>query len=171
MIDILTGWNPALGYGDWLLDSSSSSLWVDEAGAPIVDQAGAPIDAITTGIPTMQSAGDLATAVLISLFTDAAADDDDVIPDGTGNRRGWWGGAIGSKLWLRQRDKPTPQLPAIVKADIEDALTWLVTDGIATRVDVVTEYPRPGMLGAQVTIHRMTGQPLALRFSRLWDTI
>jgi len=171
MTDIVTGWNPSQGYGDWLLDPGVSSLWVDQTGSPIVDQAGTPIDAITTGDPAMQNAGDLGTAVLISLFTDAAAEDDDFLPDGNANRRGWWGGTIGSKLWLRQRDKPTQRLLAVVKADIEDALAWLITDAISSRIDVITEYPRPGMLGAQITIHRTTGQPLSLRFSRLWDTI
>ncbi|WP_249516619.1 phage GP46 family protein, partial [Escherichia coli] len=33
----------------------------------------------------------LVTQVLICLFTDARADDDDVIPDGSGDPRGWPG--------------------------------------------------------------------------------
>ena len=75
------------------------------------------------------AAGDLAadnglkTAVLISLFTDRLAAADDEIPDGTEDRRGWWGdmpadgsapsGAppdpIGSRLWLLARAKQSAE--------------------------------------------------------------
>jgi len=171
MTDIVTGWNATQGFGDWLLGGNEPALWVDGAGNPIVDEGGAPIGVIDDSSDRLQSAGDLATAVLISLFTDAAADDDDTIADGTENRRGWWGGNIGSKLWLRQREKPTPQLLALVKSDIVDALDWLIQDGVAARIDVATEYTRPGMLGAQVTIHRSGGRPLTLRFASLWDSL
>ncbi|WP_213977480.1 phage GP46 family protein, partial [Serratia marcescens] len=53
---------------------------------------------------------DLQTAMIISLFTDRVARDDDDI-DGE-DRRGWWGDMgedhnIGSRLWLLRRQKLT----------------------------------------------------------------
>ncbi|EOM5101013.1 phage GP46 family protein [Escherichia coli] len=52
----------------------------------------------------------LLTAVIISLFTDRRALDSDEIPDGTRDRRGWWGDSfrerpVGSRLWLLSREK------------------------------------------------------------------
>lgn len=171
MVDILTGWNTNAGYGDWSISPASASLWVDDAGVPIIDDLGQPIDAISDLAAGFSETGDLITAVLISLFTDAAASDDDIIPDGTADRRGWWGGDIGSKLWLRMRSKATPLVLAQVKDDIEQALAWLVTDGVASAVTVTTSFFAPTMLGAQVTISRNNAPNFALRFSRLWENI
>ncbi len=170
-MDILTGWNASTGYGDWTITPASTSLWVDDAGSPIVDDLGQPIDAISDPSTALSHSGDLITAVLISLFTDAAASPDDIIPDGTADRRGWWGGDIGSKLWLRMRSKATPLVLAQVKNDIEQALAWMVSDGVASQITVITEFTKPGTLGAQVTISRNNAPNFALRFSRLWENI
>jgi phage gp46-like protein len=56
----------------------------------------------------------LETAVLLSLFSDRIARQDDVLPSGD-DRRGWWadayaeieGDAWGSRLWLLSREKQT----------------------------------------------------------------
>lgn len=141
-MDISTIWNQSLGIGDWVIDK-------------------------TTGLA---EGDDLATAVLISVFTDAAAAPEELPAGSQPDRRGWWGGPIGSKLWLRRRDKPTETLLALVKADVEQALAWLIEDGVAASIDVLTEYTRPAMLGVQITVHRRTGGALAMRFSRLWET-
>jgi phage gp46-like protein len=68
---------------------------------------------VTTGdwnlVPgDVQSGDDLESAVLISLFTDRRAEASDVVPDGSNDRRGWWGDSgslylIGSRLWLLRR--------------------------------------------------------------------
>ena len=120
-----------------------------------------------------QPGDDLATAVLISLMTDATASPDDAILDGSSDPRGWWGDQgedvpIGSRIWLRLRSKQTDAVLALVKADIADALKWLVEDGVATGVDVLTEWTRPGMLGAQVVINRVDAPAQALTFAWAW---
>jgi phage gp46-like protein len=69
------------------------------------------------------------------------------------------------------RSKATPTLLALVKNDIETALQWLIDDGVAAAIDVLTEFTRPNMLGAQVTIHRNSAPAFALRFARLWDAV
>ncbi len=60
----------------------------------------------------------LLTAVIISLFTDRRALDSDEIPDGTRDRRGWWGDSfrerpVGSRLWLLSRERRCPPWSAV----------------------------------------------------------
>lgn len=171
MTDITTTWDIPSGTGDWSLDISQSSIWTDESGNSILDQNGKPIDSIFVPGEGLVAGGDLVTAVLISLFTDAQAGDDDVIPDLSDDPRGWWGGAIGSKLWLRERSKQIPSVLALVKNDIETALAWMITDEIVAAIEVTTEFTRPGMLGAQVILRRSDGARRAIAFSRLWESI
>src|SRR5579875_2938906 len=85
--DITTFWDPQSGRGDWAL-----------AGAQLA------------------RGDDLITSVAISLFTDRIANADDPIPDGSTDPRGWWGDLdetypIGSRLWLLDRSKATPDVP------------------------------------------------------------
>ncbi len=172
MADIQTAWNADTMGGDWLLDPGTRSLvWSDQAGATIVDDVGQPIDAFFGANGGIVSGGDLFTAVLISLFTDAAAGDDDVIPDATRDPRGWWGGAIGSKIWLRLRAKTTDTLLEVVRGDIATALQWLIDDGVVAAIDVTTEYTRPSLLGALVVLKRSDGARTSLKFSRVWETL
>lgn len=171
MSDITTTWDIASGMGDWSLDISQTSFWTDESGNSILDQNGQPIDAFFVPGQGLIAGGDLVTAVLISLFTDATAGSDDVIPDGSGDPRGWWGGPIGSKLWLRERSKQIATVLVLVKNDIEQALAWMITDGIVANIEVTTEWTRPGMLGAQVILKRSDGARAALAFSKLWESL
>ena len=126
----------------------------------------------------LQSGDDLTTAVLISLFTAAAAASDDVIPDAPpgqpGDPRGWWGdlGAtapIGSKLWLRVRGKVTPNLLTTIQADAKAALQWLIDDAVVAAIDVVAQYLAPRQLGLQVTLSRTNGTQSVLNFQSVWQ--
>lgn len=129
------------------------------------------------------SDGDLAaesgleTAVILSLFCDARAREDDVIPDGTGYRRGWWadsvtplasGGLtvredaaahdrIGSRLWLLSREKQLPEVLRRAKDYAEEALAWLIDDGVARRVSVTPSVPRQGWLWLDIRIDLADG--------------
>jgi phage gp46-like protein len=119
---------------------------------------------------------DLGTAILISIFTDQTAGTDDVIPDRSGDPRGWWGdlGAaypIGSKLWLRMRSKQTDVVLSLVKNDIETALEWLIDDGVASSIDVTVEWSRPGMLGARIVVNRTNGTNPAVNFDWAWTEL
>jgi len=171
MADIATRWDTATGTGDWTIDPASQLIWTDESGRSIVDERGRVVSASFDPGSGLTDGGDLQTAVLISLFSDAAADDDDVIPTGSGDPRGWWAGPIGSKLWLRARSRPSPQLLALVKNDIEQALTWLIEDRVLSAIDVETEWTAPTILGARVVLRRSDGRRTELRFSRLWENI
>lgn len=107
----------------------------------------------------------LRSAVLISLFTDRRANADDVIPDGTGDRRGWWADAytevagdfIGSRLWLLSREKQLPDVLQRAQTYAEEALAWMVEDGIARSVSVPTEWVRRGVLGLLIDIRLANG--------------
>ncbi|WP_052702418.1 phage GP46 family protein [Marinomonas sp. S3726] len=77
----------------------------------------------------------LNNAINISLFTDARADDDDSIPDGTNDKRGYWGDidleddqSLGSKLWLLKRSKLTHETLNLMNDYITEAVEWLVVD-------------------------------------------
>lgn len=118
-------------------------------------------------------AGDdgLETAVLISLFSDRRAEADDAIPGGSGDRRGWWGDGwsetegdrIGSRLWLLAREKELPSVLRRAEEYAEEALHWLIDDGVARSVQVTAERYRPGVLALQVQIRRADGE--------LWESV
>jgi phage gp46-like protein len=148
MADISTVWVPLEARGDWQL-----------AGADLL------------------SGNDLDTAVYISLFSDQLASADDIIPDGTTDRRGWWGDEgetvpIGSKLWLLSRSTLTTAVALLAQNYITEALQWLIDDGVAASVSVTTQIQTPSMLGAVIQIFK-TGstQPVTLKYSWAWAGI
>jgi phage gp46-like protein len=124
------------------------------------------------------TADDLQTAVILSLGSDARAGADDALPDGSGDRRGWWGDVLppnslagdrfGSLLWLLAREKQIPSVLARAEGYAREALAWLITDGIASRVDVAASFPALGWLLLEVAIHRPTAPPARYRFDFAW---
>jgi phage gp46-like protein len=112
----------------------------------------------------------LATSVYLSLFTDRRAEDDDTLPDGSNNRRGWWADpAFGSRLWLLTREKQIPQTLNRARQYAEQALQWLLDDGIAATITVTTEWVRMGFLGISVVITKPDG--LIAQYSYTWDQV
>lgn len=82
----------------------------------------------------------LRTAVLLSLFTDRRASDDQ---GGAADRRGWWADdsddRFGSHLWLLGRAKITDETLNQAREYVFGALEWLLADGIAETVNVEAE--------------------------------
>ena len=151
MSDITTQWNPALSFGDWLM-------------AP----------------PQLLSGNDLETAVLISLFTDRVAQQGDIIPDGTNNKRGWWGdnkpdgttSPIGSRLWLLSRSKsPTQQVLNQAVSYAQQALQWMISDGVAANVDVQANWNADNFLAMKVTIQRTNGNVVKINYAWAWSQL
>lgn len=169
MSEIALRWDALKGLADWTPSAPEQLLWTDEDGNAVVDQDGREVSLTLTPGEGLAAGDDLLTAVLISLFTDAAASGDDVVADRSDDPRGWWGGEIGSKLWLRARSKKVSTTLALVRHDIEVALAWLVQDGVAASVDVDTAWGGPQLLVARVLILRRDGSARALAFSRVWD--
>jgi len=120
----------------------------------------------------------LETAVVISLFTDRKADEDDILPDPDGSKRGWWGDLgsgiendqIGSKLWLLEREKTTEETLVRAKQYIFDALQWMIDDGITNKIEVDVE--RQGsitpILAFLVKIYKNT-TILNISFNEQWE--
>lgn len=147
MSDITTVWTVERSQGDWKLSG-----------------------------PDLQSGSDLATAVLLSAFTDRTANPDDVIPDGTGDPRGWWGDQgetvpIGSRLWLLDRAKQNDDTLTRAHDYLTECLKWLIDDGVAARVDVLVEWTRTSMLGANIVVRRTDGTTESVAFSWAWNGI
>ncbi len=117
-----------------------------------------------SGSGAVMDAG-LRTAVIVSLFTDRRAGAADEPPDGTDDRRGWWGDVypavdndlIGSRLWLLDRAKQTSANLRRAEAYAQEALAWLVEDGVLASVAVVASYPRTGVLLLRVRLRDTDG--------------
>jgi len=115
----------------------------------------------------------LETAVIISLFSDRRASDDDVLPPADTDKRGWWGDTemdkIGSRLWLLSREKQMPQVLAKANEYAREALKWMIDDNVASHVDVIVESHRFEMLAIQVNISRKNGKEMSYRYNYAWQ--
>lgn len=174
MADIRIVWDQATGTGDWSFTPPKPSHINDQVADLVVDEIGRTItDGLFLSQTDLASGGDLVNAVFISLFTDASAGPDDVILDRTDDGRGWWGDLgrdvpIGSKIWLRQRSRQDALTLALVKADVEECLRWLVDDGVAASIDVKTEWARPSLLGCTIVITEPAGNLSTFAFGWAW---
>jgi phage gp46-like protein len=120
----------------------------------------------------MQDDG-LYTDVILSLFTDARANDDDPLPDNrSSDRRGYWGDQFspvqgdrhGSRLWLLSRSKQLPEVVEKVRRYAYEALAWMVADGLAKSVEVSARVVRTGVLGLEVFIKTVESTVLRYEF-------
>lgn len=119
----------------------------------------------------------LNTAIIASLFCDARADAGEVA-DGV-DPRGWWadayaevsGDATGSKLWLLRREKQTVDVQARAQEYAQEALAWLLADGVAASVNVVASYPQRGALVIAVAITRPgSGAIFERQYQYVWES-
>ncbi|MEW6775036.1 MAG: phage GP46 family protein [Bdellovibrionota bacterium] len=128
--------------------------------------------------------GGLETACLISLLTEARALEDDLLPDPERGRSGWWGDSpgladvpgdsTGSREWLLDREYVQgggEQLAARIKEYTEEALKWLVDDGVAERVEVTVErsHDPPRHFVRSIQVFRPGEKEPAFKFKQEWD--
>jgi phage gp46-like protein len=150
MTDIALVWNPATGTADLAMNG-----------------------------PDLQVDNGLTTAVIISLFTDQLADAADDIPDGTADRRGWWGDLplpnaptttkqylIGSKLWLLDRALQTTETLRRAESYARSALQWMIDDGVMGSVTVAATFPQLGWINLQIDLYQQGSQTT---FNFLWQ--
>ncbi|WP_250538703.1 MULTISPECIES: phage GP46 family protein [unclassified Caballeronia] len=161
---------------DYTLTSSGAlALAVAPLAGAMLSWSGAYVSNVVSG-GYLETGNDLQTAVLLSLFTDRVANADDVIPDGTGDPRGWWGdldedSPIGSRLWLLDRSKQTQEVLNNARDYIVEALQWLVDDGVVASMDVQTEWTRATFLGAQITLYQPAGPSVSLTYAWAWQQL
>ena len=118
----------------------------------------------------------LKAAILHSLFSDARAQDGDLEDPGA-DPRGWWGDALGpegdvygSRRWLIAREKQTPATLARVRKYDLQALNWLVTDGIASAVEIEAAWAGPGQLRERIALTLADGQKSEYQFQLPWSS-
>ncbi|SEH72756.1 Mu-like prophage protein gp46 [Rheinheimera pacifica] len=123
--------------------------------------------------------GEISTLALISLFTDARADESDTVPDGSTDLRGWPGDSFysepwGSKLWLLYREKMTTDLRNKAVKYAEDALAWMLRDNgegvVAKSVQVTGSIPKFQTLALNVVITKPDDEVISFTVSRRWET-
>jgi phage gp46-like protein len=143
MTDITTIWNGGQSLGDW-----------------------------QPGLGDLISGNDLETAILISLFTDRLARNDD---DYDGNdRRGWWGDTgsdyqIGSRLWLLKRQKLTAAIAGKAEDYATEALQWLIDDGVVSSIQITTQIVYPNRLYMQLVFFKPNGDSSSFKYSWAWE--
>lgn len=116
---------------------------------------------------------DLARAVVNSLFSWRRAEKSDDLP-GT-SREGWWADSFlendrfGSRLWLLQRAKLTPETLVRAKEYAEEALKWLIDDRVAGEVIVTAERGDYDQLSLSVIVVKPDSSELSMRFQNVWS--
>lgn len=139
MADIALVWDPANGRADFAMNASGTDLLMDDG---------------------------LHTAVIISLFCDRLADAADIIPDRTGDRRGWPGDTplpnatdpirgidlTGSRLWLLAAALQVPETLRRAEKYAQEALQWMIDDGIAGSVAATAIFPAAPLNALELTI-------------------
>lgn len=118
----------------------------------------------------------LASAVLVSLFSDAPASEDEAGLLSLSDRRGWWAdalapadGAWGSRLWALDRSKPSAESARQAEERAKEALSWMIADGIAASIDAEASWVR-GTSGARLEL-AVTIRPtprLVSRYGEFW---
>jgi len=116
----------------------------------------------------------LETAVLISLFTRGRARPGDVLPEPLGNRGGYWGDSypdvpgdqMGSRLWLLSRSIASQEVVNQAQVYSQEALDWMVVDGVARSVVAETERRAEDVLAFKVSIEKPTD--VASRWQGAW---
>lgn len=138
--------------------------------------SGVDADLELSAIGDLASDAGLDTAVLLSLFTDRRLEDNDTPPDGSDDRRGWWGDQfsavdgdkIGSRLWLLSRAKQTQDTLDRAEEYAKEALQWLLDDSVSSRIDVQASWIARGTMELDVQIYRPTGQTFQKRYNYNW---
>lgn len=142
-----------------LRETIDVALRVDEGGADIALEG-----------TDLAREGGLETAVLLSLFSDARVEAEE-LPDGEDDPRGVWFDTerdrFGSRLWLHERAKTDAASIEEIRRAAEDALEWLLREEIADEVLVEAERVALGRLSLRVQLRRSPNG----RWSRVWEHV
>jgi phage gp46-like protein len=150
-MDLQINWDNNSGQGEWAFD----------------------------GAGDLAVGNDLTTAVLVSLFTDRFATSDFQPWDKSGNHRGFWGNSyetseIGSSLWQLERSKFTDNVNLLLAARdyVKQSLQWMIDDGIAASISVVTSRQGTYGIGIAIVITKpVTNLKIAFQYSSYWNQV
>ena len=127
-----------------------------------------------TGAADWSATGtDLETAIILSLFTDAAAAPDFAPPDG--DPRGWWataysGTEIGSRLWQLERGVVSPATLALAIGTAQAALKWLIDSNVAATITVNGEW-QGAMLALAIKLIQPDGTVRQFNYGWAWGAV
>lgn len=118
------------------------------------------------------------SSVYLSIFCDAKATDYKGTTD-PDMQRGWWGdllkaagSVLGSNIWQLEREKMTQGTLNIIKSYCELALEWMLSDGIADKIEVETESfgksESPAVL-LSVRIYRGNDTIASIKYKDFWN--
>jgi phage gp46-like protein len=119
------------------------------------------------------------TAVYLSLFCDARADDSSGVVD-PDMRRGWWGDLLrtvshstGSNIWQLEREKITQSILNSIKSYCENALQWMVDDEIVNSFEVTidknVDEPETPIVILSVILYRGDATVADIRYTDFWN--
>ncbi len=123
---------------------------------------------------------DLETSATISLFSDRRATDSEFRRfAGEGEKpslnRGWWcdtflESTMGSGLWLITREKRTNETLATCENYVNEALRYLISDGVARTVNTEATF-NDDILEFTVSIAREDNETSLMTFAFAWDQL
>lgn len=122
----------------------------------------------------------MVTAIILSLFCDRRAFDDDTPPSGDpDDRRGWWadqfadseGDKYGSRLWLLDRSTFGNDLNRLAEEYSREGLAWMIDDNVASSIDIEIDTATTGTLLIGGTINRPGRDAVSFRFAHVWDSV
>lgn len=145
--------------------SDIDTVWSNERADNGGDYALAGLD--------LQKGSDLMTAILISLFSDRQARASDDLPDGSTNRRGWWGTSgesveLGSRLWLLDRSKLTAEVGQQAQEYAAEGLQWMIDDGVVAGFEMSTEIRLPQTLILSIKAYRTLNGTTSKNYAWTW---
>lgn len=122
---------------------------------------------------SLETGDDLATAILLSLFTDRRAKPDDEIPDGSDDPRGWWGDEnedvpIGSRLWLLSREKQTQETLNRANTYVAESLQWLIDDCVILKLEKNIQWAGRGKLSIIIRVYKPDGSNSTYKHAWAW---
>jgi phage gp46-like protein len=119
----------------------------------------------------------LQTAIFISLWTDRRVNEDETLPFGETDRRGYFGDnyadvpgdQIGSRLWTLDRAKQMQQSMIDARTYCEEALQWLKDDGVCDSFTVEVTNPEFQTWIITVKIYKPDTDPATYKYNYNWQ--
>jgi phage gp46-like protein len=112
------------------------------------------------------------TSILMSIFCERRASVNEMTV--SQYRRGWIGNEstpnfeIGSKLWLFEQSRLTRNTLNGINSVVKESLNWMIDDGIALEISVVSELNQNNRIVIEVTLLRPNSQ-VEKRYFDLWE--